>query len=228
MPMAPEGRLILLTAALFGILGVSLGLAAFPGGAFWIAVSSLLPLAFCLHFFRDPARHAPEGPDIAVAPADGRIIQITEAQWETIFEGAGVSSGAPSYLKISIFMSPLNVHVNRIPVGGIVAGLKHQRGKFAGAFTSQASAENERQTIRLDTPHGPVGCVQVAGWLARRIVCHLREGQQVTPGQRFGIIKFGSRVDLYLPASCHLLVRVGQKTRAGETVIARLSKENIG
>jgi phosphatidylserine decarboxylase len=220
MAIAPEGKGVLLWAALLGVLGVSVSIVFFEQVAVWIALPSLIPLAFALHFFRDPDRRPPDEPDIAVAPADGRVIEVAEAQPEFLREKGSVPSESPSHIKVSIFMSPLNVHVNRIPASGQVAGLYYQKGKFGGAFKSQASSANERQYIRLNTAYGALGCVQVAGWLARRIVCHLKMDQGTVAGQRFGIIKFGSRVDLYLPKPCRLAVRMGQRTKAGETIIA--------
>ena len=225
MTMAPEGKGVLLWAALLGVLGVSVSVAFFQAMAVWIVLPSLIPLAFALHFFRDPERCSPDRSDIAVAPADGRIIEVAEARPDFLTGGQANPGAAPSHIKVSIFMSPLNVHVNRIPAGGEVAGLHYQRGKFSGAFKGKASSENERQYIRLNTSYGAMGCVQVAGWLARRIVCHLKMGQQAAIGQRFGIIKFGSRVDLYLPKPCRLVVGMGQRTKAGETIIALFREE---
>ncbi len=220
MAIAPEGKGVLLVAALWAVLGVSAATALFQEVAVWIVPLSLVPLAFVLYFFRDPERRPPDQIGTVVAPADGRVIEIADARPEFLLGDRENQGGETSHLKLSIFMSPLNVHVNRIPVNGEVAGLQYQKGKFSGAFRGKASSENERHYIRLDTAYGAVGCVQVAGWLARRIVCHLNVGQKVAIGQRFGIIKFGSRVDLYLPRSCRLMIEVGQKTRAGETVVA--------
>jgi phosphatidylserine decarboxylase len=119
-------------------------------------------------------------------------------------------------------MSPFNVHVNRIPVEGAVQALRYSPGKFSAAFRSKASLDNERQYIAIAGPYGLVGCAQIAGWLARRIVCHLKVGQEVRPGERFGMIRFGSRLDLYLPDNCEIKVRIGEKTRAGETIVGVL------
>jgi len=225
MAIAPEGKGVLLWAALLGILGVSAGVIFFQNTAVWIVLPSLAPLALALHFFRDPDRRPPDQLDIAVAPADGRVIEVVDARPDFLAGGREDPSGAPSHVKVSIFMSPLNVHVNRIPASGEVAGLQYQKGKFSGAYKGKASSENERQYIRLNTAYGAIGCVQVAGWLARRIVCHLKMGQKAAIGQRFGIIKFGSRVDLYLPKPCRLMIGVGQRTRAGETIVALFRKE---
>ena len=225
MAVAPEGKGILLVSALMGVLGVSIAVAFFQEMAAWIALPCLIPLAFSLHFFRDPVRRPPDRPDIAVSPADGRVIEIADERPGFLTDGQAPAGDAGSHVKVSIFMSPLNVHVNRIPANGDVTGLHYQEGRFDGAFKSSASLENERQYIRLNTAYGTMGCVQVAGWLARRIVCHLTMGQKTTIGQRFGIIKFGSRVDLYLPKPCRLAVGMGQRTKAGETIIAQFREE---
>jgi len=223
--MAPEGRSILLTASLLAIFCVTLGMAFFPGVAVLLTVLGLAPLALSLYFFRDPVRRLPADPDIVVAPADGKVIEISKAQQDP-FEISNLRArpAAPA-MKLSIFMSPFDVHVNRIPIGGKIIALRHARGKFSAAFKPKASLENERQYVGIESRHGPVGCVQIAGWVARRIVCHLREGQQVATGERFGMIKFGSRVDLYLPQTCELKVKLGQKVRAGETIIGTLPLE---
>jgi phosphatidylserine decarboxylase len=211
MAIAPEGKPILLVTALIAILCVSAALWLNRGSAAWPAVVGLLPLAFSLWFFRDPVRRIPPQAGIVIAAADGKIIEITRVE-------PGPVHAFPA-LKVSTFMSPLDVHVNRIPVGGRVRGAIHCSGKFAAAFKGKASLDNERQYLLIDTPYGPVGCAQIAGWLARRIICHLKEGQTVATGERYGLIRFGSRLDLYLPPDCEIKVKVGQKVRAGETII---------
>lgn len=213
--MAPEGKSILLAAALLAIVCVSAGITAFRGAAFWLAAGGIIPLAFLLWFFRDPERNAPAEPGVAVAPADGEVIEIER----TALQGAAGDTAA-FFQRISIFMSPLSVHVNRIPVAGTITKVRHYPGRFMAAFKPKASLDNERQHVGIVSAYGPVHCIQIAGWLARRIVCHLHEGQQVITGERFGMIKFGSRVDLYLPESGKLRTKVGQKVRAGETIIA--------
>jgi phosphatidylserine decarboxylase len=215
--IAPEGKPILLLTALLAILCVSATIWLNRGGAAWPALLGLLPLAFSLWFFRDPVRHTPPQAGIVVAPADGEIIVIEP-------ESPGPVH-AHQALKVSIFMSPLSVHVNRIPVGGVVRQVIHRDGSFEAAFKDKASLYNERQYIAIDTPYGLVGCVQIAGWLARRIVCHLQEGQIVATGERYGLIRFGSRLDLYLPTKCEIRVKKGQMVRAGETIIGVFHEE---
>ncbi|RJP74766.1 MAG: phosphatidylserine decarboxylase family protein, partial [Candidatus Zixiibacteriota bacterium] len=166
------------------------------------------------YFFRDPERRPPDLPGAVVAPADGKIIDLSLVEAGPVHDSAA--------RKVSIFMSPFNVHVNRIPVEGVVKALRYSPGKFAAAFQSKASLDNERQYVDFAGPYGRVGCVQIAGWLARRIVCHLRVGQAVHPGERYGMIRFGSRLDLYLPPECDIRVKLNDRVRAGETIVGVL------
>jgi phosphatidylserine decarboxylase len=193
------------------------------GGAFvlwltglaWGAGIMFALAAFIAFFFRNPDRTPPEGNDRVVAPADGRILSIEE----------GVSAphtGRPS-TKISIFMSVLNVHINRFPVTARVKGAFYNAGKFFVASLDKASEHNERYALVLDDRHGrEFVMVQIAGLVARRIVCYLKPGETIQRGERFGLIRFGSRVDLYLPPDVNIEVRAGERTRAGETVIGRV------
>jgi phosphatidylserine decarboxylase len=158
----------------------------------------------------------PEGPLQIISPADGRVIRIEEAT-------SGEYPGR-SFLKISIFMNVFNVHVNRIPFSGEVLSIKYKPGKFLSANLDKASALNERNTVLIRTDDGrEIITVQIAGLIARRIVCWLKEGMKVTKGERFGLIRFGSRVELFLPPDSILLVKVGDKVRAGETPIGELT-----
>ncbi|MBF0096871.1 MAG: phosphatidylserine decarboxylase family protein [Magnetococcales bacterium] len=176
---------------------------------------------WCIWFFRDPERHPPVGEGLGgglvIAPADGRIIAIEEV-------AAAPLSGLPAR-KCSIFMNVFNVHVNRCPMDGTVSKLAYHPGRFVNAALDKASLENERMEILLTSPSGVVlPFVQVAGLIARRIVCRLQPGQEVVQGGRFGLIRFGSRVDLYLPLSARLVVSLNDHTRAGESIIAHLEK----
>ena len=173
------------------------------------AATSLL---FTLCFFRDPKRKTPEEKRIIVAPADGKIL-LVQKHSETV-------SGKPSTL-VSIFMSPFNVHVNRIPLSGKVTHLRYHSGQFLMAFDPRSVESNEKMEIGISNGEIELRFSQVSGFLARRIVCQLQKGESVTIGKRFGMIKFGSRVDLILPPSATVLVEPGQRTRAGETIIAR-------
>jgi phosphatidylserine decarboxylase len=167
---------------------------------------------FTVYFFRDPERVAPAGANLVLSPADGTVIGINEVDEQTFIHGRAI--------QICIFMSPLNVHVNRNPVTGIVRYMKHLPGEYFAAFEDKASLRNEQTHIGIETPHGRVFFKQIAGFIARRIVCPLKDGDSVTAGKRFGMIKFGSRVDVFVPASATINVRLQQKTAAGETVVA--------
>lgn len=173
-------------------------------------------LAFLAFFLRDPRRIPPAG-DLCLAPADGRVLEICRLHEPTFVQGEA--------LRISIFMSLLDVHVNRAPLAGRVVRVEHVPGQFHRAFRPESSALNEHNLIGLSTDHGKVLVKQVAGILARRIVCWVRPGQQLQAADRLGMIKLGSRVELYLPAAAEPVTQVGDRTRAGVTVIARLKGE---
>jgi phosphatidylserine decarboxylase len=171
---------------------------------------------FVVWFFRNPQRNIPEKDGLIVSPADGRVIRIEET---TSDEQPG-----RTFQKISIFMNVFNVHVNRIPCSGEVRLIRYREGKFLSANLDKASALNERNTVLLQTADGrEIMTVQIAGLIARRIVCWLKEGMQVSRGERFGLIRFGSRVEVFLPLGSTILVKVGEKVRAGETPIGELT-----
>ena len=175
----------------------------------------LLLTLFVLWFFRNPQRETPEKETLVTSPADGRVIRIEEA----------VSEEQPgkTFLKVSIFMNIFNVHVNRIPYSGRVRFIRYRPGKFLSANLDKASALNERNTVMVQTDDGrEIMTVQIAGLIARRIVCWLREGMQVRKGDRFGLIRFGSRLEVFLPLGSAILVEVGDRVRAGETPIGEL------
>jgi len=166
---------------------------------------------FIVYFFRDPERITPNGDKLIVSAADGRVISIKPA-------GNMEFIGTDGTL-VSIFMSVFDVHVNRIPVSGSVNYIKYNAGKFLPAFRDKASLENEQTEIGLQTAHGRIVMKQIAGIIARRIVCKIKSGDPVTTGMRFGMIKFGSRVDLYLPGNVEIKIKPNQKVKAGETII---------
>lgn len=182
-------------------------------GGFW--VSPVIPFfmgvltAFLVWFFRDPERSLPDDEYAWVSPADGKVVELEKSFHP--FTGECV--------KIGIFMSPFNVHVNRAPFSGSVQYLEYVPGKKWMAFAPKASEENERMYTGMETPVGRTLLVQIAGFLARRIVCRVEKGTDLARGERFGMIKLGSKVDIYLPASVSPSVEPGQKVRAGETVI---------
>jgi len=191
-------------------------LLAFLAGFNGISLILLGVTLFVVWFFRNPQRNTPEKDGLVISPADGRVIRIEET---TSDEQPG-----RTFQKISIFMNVFNVHVNRIPCSGEVRFVRYREGKFLSANMDKASALNERNTVLLQTADGrEIITVQIAGLIARRIVCWLKEGMQVTRGERFGLIRFGSRVEVFLPLGSTILVRVGEKVRAGETPIGELT-----
>jgi phosphatidylserine decarboxylase len=167
-----------------------------------------------LAFFRDPERAIPAGEDLIVAPADGKVVSITSV------DGGPLVKSARS--RISIFLSPLDVHINRAPIASKVTDVRHQGGKFVAAYKDEASERNEQNALLMvDKEAREVGVVQVAGVVARRIICTVKEGDVLARGARFGLIMFGSRTDLYLPASARIDISEGQRVKGGETVIGR-------
>ena len=181
----------------------------------WLGV---LATAWCAYFFRDPRRVTPVREGLIVSPADGRVSQVSLAP-----PPAELEMGVAPRPRISIFMSVFDVHVNRSPATGPVERIAYRPGKFINADLDKASEDNERNGLVIRTAAGRVGIVQIAGLLARRIVCFVREGQAVTAGDRIGLIRFGSRVDVYLPEGMRPLVSEGQLSVAGETVLADLA-----
>lgn len=173
---------------------------------------SLCLFFFMAYFFRDPERVIPEGDGLFVAPADGRVIRVREV--------SSPENTGPTSHEISIFMSPFDVHVNRSPCDGKVTVVRYSPGKFLAAYRDDASLKNEHAVMVLEREGETVTVRQVAGFLARRVVCRVKKGMVLRRGERYGIIKFGSRLDVYLPMRAVVTVRVGEKTRAGETVIA--------
>jgi phosphatidylserine decarboxylase len=191
-------------AALSVLAGVFLGRAA--------ALPFLVLAGWVAWFFRDPERTVPEDAKAVVAPADGRVIDVRKVPYPRLLEGEAT--------RVSIFMSVFNVHVNRAPFDGTVREVDYHPGKFFAAYAEKASLENEQSGVVIDTPKGsPILFVQIAGWVARRVVNRLNARERVARGERFGLIRFGSRCDIYLPANVDVWAEVGQKTKAGESVI---------
>lgn len=181
-------------------------------------ISSILTV-FCAYFFRNPDRITPLGEDLVISPADGIVQSITEC-----LPPSEVGMQDTEMIKISIFLSCFDVHVNRIPCDGKVIKLHYNPGKFFNASLDKASIYNERQSVVMETTNGiKLVFVQIAGLIARRIVCDLEEGDEIKSGKRYGIIKFGSRVDVYLPLKTALCVSVGQRCVGGETIIANIA-----
>lgn len=170
---------------------------------------------WCLWFFRDPDRSPDQMLEGGVlCPADGKIIQIREVDCPYLMEGKA--------LRVCVFMNVFNVHVNRIPMDGEILDTQYHQGKFFGAYADKASLENEQMGVMMNASGKKILFIQIAGLVARRIVCRLKSGEKVSQGQRFGLIRFGSRVDLYLPLHTQLLVKVGDKVHAGQTWIGQL------
>ena len=175
----------------------------------------LILLIFTFYFFRDPERVVPLGDDILVSPADGLITNISEHK-----------EGKKSYTKVSIFLSVFNVHIQRLPLSGQITKIDYIEGKFINATLDKASEENERLRLTLKSGSNVIYITQIAGLIARRIICYLKNNERVNQGERYGIIKFGSRVDIEFPNSYNLMVSIGQQCIGGETIIARDFKNN--
>ena len=204
----PAGRPFLLG----GLVVLLIGLAT-AGWLAWLALAFTLA---CLFFFRDPQRVPPGRPGAILAPADGRVVSVAPA-----VPPGELGLGPVPRWRVSIFLTVLNVHVNRVPADGTVTRIAYRHGVFVSAGLDKASEQNERNAIAIRLPDGnELAVVQIAGLIARRIVCTLREGDPVRAGERFGIIRFGSRTDLYLPEGLRPLVVEGQTMVGGETVIA--------
>jgi phosphatidylserine decarboxylase len=211
LKFAKEGYL---PAAVPAVAGVAAGLLLG-----WAVGAALLVFALLvLLFFRDPERRPPDAAGVIVAPADGRVVSV-------VTDGPPHRLDPESCQRVSIFMSPLNVHVNRMPAAGRVDGIEYNEGRFRAAYSEDAATVNESNALRLRTPEGwSMVVVQIAGWLARRIVCHVSEGDELGRGDRFGLIMFGSRVDVYLPAAVKITVVEGQRVQAGSTAIGEVTQ----
>jgi phosphatidylserine decarboxylase len=205
MKIAKEGYPLIFTAAILALLASAVG---------WMALGIVLAVITLAvtGFFRDPERQAPMGEGLVVAPADGKVVSVADAK--SAFPG--------SAKRVSIFLSPLDVHINRTPVEGKIEKVAYQRGKFLAAYKDEASERNEQNALTIvDSAGRTFGVVQIAGVLARRIVCRAKAGDRLVRGERFGLIMFGSRTDTYLPESCQIEVAEGQRVKGGETVLAR-------
>ncbi|HEY8372528.1 MAG TPA: phosphatidylserine decarboxylase [Pseudonocardiaceae bacterium] len=215
-PMHPAGRPFVLAGAVITLL-----LRRFSRRA---GLLGALLTVWCAWFFREPRRVTPTRPGIAVAPADGTVSHIAEA-----VPPAELGMGQEPMLRISTFLSVFDVHVQRIPVNGVAERVAYRPGKFLSADLDKASEDNERNSVLLRTTEGhQVAVVQIAGLIARRIVCQIAEGDTVQAGNTYGLIRFGSRVDLYLPRGSRILVEPGQRTIGGETVLAELPSAGTG
>ncbi len=201
----------------FIFIGISaiLTLAAALWGGWAAAVVPGLITLFCIYFFRDPRRVVPQGENLLVSPADGKVVDVSRSEEQRFMKKPAI--------KISIFLNIFNVHVNRVPVAGKVVGIFYNAGRFFAANAPKASLENEQNALILETAGGKrVVCIQIAGLIARRIVCWVKEGSVADRGERFGLIRFGSRVDLFLPIETEILVSEGDHVKGGETILGVL------
>ncbi|MEW6602959.1 MAG: phosphatidylserine decarboxylase family protein [Nitrospirota bacterium] len=205
---AKEGYPFIITFAAFAAVSALLRV-------HWLTAVFLILTLFMFYFFRDPDRNTPSADNAFYSPADGKIIVISEAVEDEILH--------EKRLKISIFMSPLNVHVNRAPCDGVVKEVKHYPGKFLSAFKDEASTANEHISMLLENGrHGGIVIKQIAGYVARRAVCRVKPGDTLKQGQRYGIIKFSSRLDIFLPLNTGVRVKLGDRVKAGETVLGKI------
>lgn len=212
-PIHKEGYIFI---AIFAVVSLLLGAFAAPLG--WIGA---ILTAWCVYFFRNPERVTPQKDGLIISPADGLVQLITRAAPP---EELGMDD--KPLTRVSIFLNVFNVHVNRVPIAGKITSLHYRPGKFLNAAEDKASSDNERQSAVVTTEDGKeIAFVQIAGLVARRIICDLKEGQEVATGERYGIIRFGSRTDIYLPEGVEPMVAVGQIMVGGETVLADLNSK---
>jgi phosphatidylserine decarboxylase len=198
----------------FGFPPLVAGLAALLFQTPWTIAVGVVFVAlglFVFYFFRDPERAIPEGVDEVVSPGDGRVVVVTDE----------VYAGRPGK-RVSIFLAIWNVHVNRAPAAGTISRLEYKPGKFLAAWAEKASLENEQNVFTLASEHGEIVFKQIAGWVARRVVSWKKQGDAVARGERIGLVRFGSRVDLWLPENAEIIVRVGESVKGGSTVVARM------
>jgi phosphatidylserine decarboxylase len=217
---APEGYPFILVSLLVSVIASIFLLWSLKSGSTVLYYFSLLVVCFFIvltlfmaFFFRDPARKVPSGEGLFVSPADGKVILVKD-----VYEQDYLKSDAK---EISVFMSPLDVHINRAPCEGKVSLIKHTPGKFLAAYRDDSSMKNENIVMVIDGGSGKVLVRQVAGFLARRAVCRVSVGDVLARGERYGMIKFGSRLDVYLPKDAAVTVKLGERVKAGETVIAK-------
>ncbi|MCX7561768.1 phosphatidylserine decarboxylase [Sulfitobacter sp. F26204] len=211
VPMHREGRKFV---AIFAAISVVLSFIWMP--LFWLGVGATI---WCYYFFRDPVRIVPQQPGLVLSPADGIISLI-----EDVDPPVDLGLGTEPLTRVSVFMNVFNCHINRAPIAGTVTHVVYRHGKFLNASLDKASEHNERNSITIETAQGQrIGVVQIAGLVARRILCFVHESDRLEVGHRFGLIRFGSRLDVYLPKGVSPLVAVGQTAVAGETILADLN-----
>jgi phosphatidylserine decarboxylase len=215
--IAKDGYAIIAGAIIFAFI-VTLG--AILTGSLLTKIFTVLSwvfVVFSMFFFRDPERTIPPGEDLILSAADGTVVEIKEIRDDTFINGEAK--------QVSIFLSVFNVHINRVPISGKVGYFKYIPGKFIQAYKEKASEDNEQTVIGIQNKKTKIVIKQIAGILARRIVCNIREGNSVNRGERFGMIKFGSRVDMIFPPDVEVLVHMGQKVKGGESIIAKIHSD---
>jgi len=203
--------------AIFFVISIIIGWLWNP--LFYIGLALTL---WCAYFFRDPERVTPVNDDVVISPADGVVSHIT-----TLAPPTELDMGDTPMLRISVFMNVFNCHVNRTPLRGKILRKVYRPGQFLSAELDKASSENERSSLVLDTPHGEIAVIQIAGLVARRIICWAEAGEEMVAGERFGLIRFGSRLDVFLPTSAVPRVAIGQTMIAGETILAAFDADAI-
>ena len=214
IPIHPEGYKFI---AIFFVVSIILGWLWDP--LFWIG---LILTAWCAWFFRDPQRVTPINDDFVISPADGRISHIGK-----VVPPTELGLGEKPVMRVSVFMNVFNCHINRAPVTGKITEVIYKEGEFVNAELDKASTDNERNSLVIDSPHGPIAVVQIAGLIARRILCFANKGDQLSSGERFGLIRFGSRLDVYVPDEATVTVALGQTSIGGETVLARYDDRSV-
>jgi phosphatidylserine decarboxylase len=207
-PIVRDGFVFILPLLVLTVVFAAVGIKS-------LALFFLVLTLFVINFFRNPERVIPTGTNVVVSPADGRVLKIEDVEGNDLITG--------KCKKISIFMNVFNVHVNRAPYAGTVKTIRYEAGKFLNASLDKASSLNEKNSVLVQTNDGrEILTVQIAGLVARRIVCWVKEGMNIERGERFGLIRFGSRLEVFMPVDTEILVRVGDKVRAGETKIGSL------
>ncbi len=216
MNFAREGLLFIAIAAVVAAGAFAFAISRRSWGLWLAAVVLLLLALWVAYFFRDPERTGERGPSLVVSPADGKLIMITEVNEPSFIQGRAI--------RMSIFMNVFDVHVNRYPVNGVVRYIHYNKGKFFNAAAEKSSLENEQMSVGIDTGKHRVLVRQIAGLIARRIVTYSKLGEVVKQGDRMGIIRFGSRVDVFLPVGSRIRAKLGDGTKAGVTILADLPK----
>lgn len=215
VPMHPEGRKFVI---IFALVSSILWFLWQP--LFWLGIAATV---WCYYFFRDPVRSVPQEPGLLLSPADGIVSLITKTR-----PPAEMLLGDTPLTRVSVFMNVFNCHINRAPVSGQVVAINYHHGKFLNASLDKASEHNERNAITVETTNGVrIGVIQIAGLVARRIVCFTENNSRLSVGERFGLIRFGSRLDIFLPEGVEPSVGLGQTAVAGETIIAHLTENKL-